>query len=128
MLIEVTKKMNETSKKGNSTHTTSPPNRTADDALVKRLDAAEAQVAALTAQLKKIETGTSQTQEGRTAAPAITMAAIQGKLGVRDEIVLKKVDDKILEAIARYEQKVAEQTTQKENKFTHIPKVDEIAK
>jgi hypothetical protein len=56
------------------------------------------------------------------------MAAIQGKLGVRDEVVLKKVDDKILEAIARYEQKVAEQTTQKENKFTHIPKVDEIAK
>jgi hypothetical protein len=40
----------------------------------------------------------------------LTESSLQAKLGVRDETLLKKVDNKIQAAIAQYEQKIKTQT------------------
>jgi hypothetical protein len=62
--------------------------------LATRLAAAEAQVAKLTKALNQLRTDTGL-QHGPQDAVLITESSLQAKLGVRDEIVLKKVDTRI---------------------------------
>ena len=62
--------------------------------LATRLAAAEAQVATLTTALNQLRTDKGL-QHGPQDAVLITESSLQAKLGVRDEIVLKKVDTRI---------------------------------
>jgi hypothetical protein len=62
--------------------------------LATRLAAAEAQVAKLTKALNQLTTDKGL-QHGPQDAVLITESSLQAKLGVRDEIVLKKVDTRI---------------------------------
>jgi hypothetical protein len=62
--------------------------------LATRLAAAEAQVAKLTKALNQLRTDKGL-QHGPQDAVLITESSLQAKLGVRDEIVLKKVDTRI---------------------------------
>jgi hypothetical protein len=62
--------------------------------LATRLAAAEAQVAKLAKALNQLTTDKGL-QHGPQDAVLITESSLQAKLGVRDEIVLKKVDTRI---------------------------------
>ena len=62
--------------------------------LATRLAAAEAQVAKLTKARTQLRTDKGL-QHGPQDAVLITESSLQAKLGVRDEIVLKKVDTRI---------------------------------
>ena len=62
--------------------------------LATRLTTAEAQVAKLTKALNQLTTDKGL-QHGPQDAVLITESSLQAKLGVRDEIVLKKVDTRI---------------------------------
>ena len=62
--------------------------------LATSLAAAEAQVAKLTKALNQLRTDKGL-QHGPQDAVLITESSLQAKLGVRDEIVLKKVDTRI---------------------------------
>ena len=62
--------------------------------LTTRLDAAEAQVAKLTTALNQLKSDKGQ-QHGPQHAVLLMESTLQATLGVRDEIVLKKVDTRI---------------------------------
>ena len=109
-LIAITQTQLEVSKQ----HTPDPAVHTPDPTIItqltSRLEAAETQVVALTTQLGLLKLQQNLKNAGKILAPTLTESSLQAKLGIRDEIILKKVDAKILAAVTQYEQKVQAQT------------------
>jgi hypothetical protein len=76
--------------------------------------------------MTKLRLGKERTSADKSTAPALTESALQGKLGVRDDILLKKVDTKIETAIQQYEEKIAAQAQPRLTTKTHIQQASDL--